>query len=125
MAARKPNETIAMTAVTEAVNSIGSSFRNGGIPVPFGGTDPLIRLRRFPFRTAQALFGAVRADNAPYGFRFAALRLIFSGAASKDCRADGKSGNCDDRRGVRRPAWINRGGIVRPSRQHNPGAVVG
>jgi hypothetical protein len=30
MAARKPNETIAMTAVTEAVNSIGSSFRIGG-----------------------------------------------------------------------------------------------
>ena len=49
-----------MTAVTEAVNSIGSSFRTGGRSIP--SARPLLE-RRFPFCTAQPLFGAVRAKQ--------------------------------------------------------------
>src|SRR5690242_1013446 len=115
MAARKPKETIAMTAVTEAVNSIGSSFRTRGRSIP--SVRPLLE-RRFPFCTAQPLFGAVRAKQrrqrvpvrrSEHDFFFGGRETISNGRGG-----DGKKAEL---RGLDCTVW--------PLQKHNPGAVMG
>ena len=67
-----------MTAVTEAENSIGSSFRTGGRSIP--SARPLLE-RRFPFCTAQRSSVRCEPNNAANEFRFAAPSTIsFSGS---------------------------------------------